>query len=281
MRMTLLRNAFYVASMTIALVSVANASSVRTFVSGTGNDANAGANCPRTAPCRSLATALTVTTSGGEIYTLDPAGYGGLTITGPITIVGVQGSAIAVATGSTGITINAGATDKINISGFVISGAGASSTTGIALNTGLLVLDNSTVKGLTTGLTVTSTHADVINSNFVGNTTGIATTGVGVPFSSIGGGITSGYFPQNSCPCATLVRIQGGSSIDNTTAFTEINPTAALSTPSATIWVFGTSHNATGFTNLLTTSGTGASNALTNPQSYVLPLTNGGGTVPN
>ena len=37
MRMTLLRNAFYVVAMTIALVPAANASSVRTFVSATGH----------------------------------------------------------------------------------------------------------------------------------------------------------------------------------------------------------------------------------------------------
>ena len=42
----------------------AGATSLRTFVSGAGNDANA---CTRSAPCATLAGALTNTTSGGEI----------------------------------------------------------------------------------------------------------------------------------------------------------------------------------------------------------------------
>jgi hypothetical protein len=49
----------------------------RTFVSGLGTDSG---TCTRPAPCRTFAFALTVTTAGGEIDVLDPAGYGPVTI---------------------------------------------------------------------------------------------------------------------------------------------------------------------------------------------------------
>src|ERR1700692_4806072 len=58
----------------------------RTFVSSTGNDSN---NCTNTAtPCRHFAAAYAATPAGGEIDVLDPGNYGGLTITGPISLQG-------------------------------------------------------------------------------------------------------------------------------------------------------------------------------------------------
>ena len=64
-------------------VAPAQAQAVRTWVSGTGNDANP---CSRTSPCLTFAGALAVTASGGEINCLDPGGYGAVTIAQPVTI---------------------------------------------------------------------------------------------------------------------------------------------------------------------------------------------------
>jgi hypothetical protein len=58
----------------------------RTFVSAAGNDSN---NCANVAtPCRHFAAAYAATAPNGEIYVLDPANYGSLTITGPVSIEG-------------------------------------------------------------------------------------------------------------------------------------------------------------------------------------------------
>jgi hypothetical protein len=77
----------------------------RTFVSGTGNDAN---NCQRTTPCRTFQRAHDVTTAGGEVVALDSAGYGSITITKSITISGEGFRAAVTSVGAGhGVTINA------------------------------------------------------------------------------------------------------------------------------------------------------------------------------
>ena len=73
----------------ISAVSSASAQPSRTWVSGIGFDDNP---CSRTAPCKSLAGALSKTAIGGEISVLDPAGYGGVTITKSVTINGTPGA---------------------------------------------------------------------------------------------------------------------------------------------------------------------------------------------
>ena len=57
----------------------AHALAQRTFVSTSGNDANTGANCSLVAPCRSFASAMSVTATDGEIVVLDSGGYGPVT----------------------------------------------------------------------------------------------------------------------------------------------------------------------------------------------------------
>jgi hypothetical protein len=264
--MTAIAKASHIVALTAGLVAAANAAerpdaanaarpgAVDTFVSGLGNDSNASANCPRTAPCLTLKGAYPVTQPGGDIIALDPADYGPLTITGPISILGVEGAVIAVASGTTGITINAPTADKIVIRHFSISGAGAPNTTGIALTGGHLVLRDSTLKLLATGLSVTNTHADVLNTDVIGNTTAIVTSGVGVPYNTAIGV----YLPTACNPsCPTLVRINAGNYTDNTTVFLENNPTSSGGQPTQTFW--SGNYFATGYTTLETSTGTGGS----------------------
>jgi hypothetical protein len=87
------------------MVSSAHAQATRTWVSGVGDDANP---CSRTAPCKTFAGAISKTAPGGEIDTLDPGGFGAVTITKSITLDGKGGglSSILVA-GTNGIVINA------------------------------------------------------------------------------------------------------------------------------------------------------------------------------
>src|SRR5215468_56034 len=124
--------------------SSAFAQNNRTFVSGNGSDSNP---CSLAAPCRSFAGALAQTSPGGEIAVLDTAGYGAVTITKAISIVNEEGveAGITVTSGD-GITINAGASDVVNLRGLTIVGAGGNNgitfTSGGALN-----IQNCVVRG--------------------------------------------------------------------------------------------------------------------------------------
>src|ERR1700692_3533130 len=112
----------------------AQAAAARTFVSAAGSDSN---NCTNVAtPCRHLATAYAATAANGEIYVLDPANYGSLTITGPVSIEGHGWASIAPVSGQAAITINGNAGDAINIIGVVLDGTAITTTTGIAFSSG-------------------------------------------------------------------------------------------------------------------------------------------------
>jgi hypothetical protein len=112
----------------------AQAAAARTFVSAAGSDSN---NCTNVAtPCRHLAAAYAATAANGEIYVLDPANYGSLTITGPVSIEGHGWASIAPVINNPAITINANPGDAINIIGVVLDGTALTNTTGIEFNSG-------------------------------------------------------------------------------------------------------------------------------------------------
>ena len=81
-------NILAVAIFTLTVVSIAQAQATRTWVSGVGDDVNP---CSRTAPCKTYAGAISKTARDGEISTLDPGGFGAVTITKSITINGGNG----------------------------------------------------------------------------------------------------------------------------------------------------------------------------------------------
>src|SRR5215469_13758113 len=124
--------------------SGAYALSNRTFVSGSGSDANP---CSLGAPCRSFAGALAQTSPGGEIAVLDTAGYGAVTITHAISIVNEEGVEAGItATSGDGITITAGATDVVNLRGLTLVGVGG--VNGVTFNTGAaLNIQNCVIRG--------------------------------------------------------------------------------------------------------------------------------------
>jgi hypothetical protein len=140
-----LRLASVVAKMLLlALVAagIASAQASRTWVSGVGDDANP---CSRTAPCKTFAGAISKTAAGGEINCLDPAGFGGVTITKAMTIdcTGTYGSVLVA--GTNGIVVAAGSSDVIIIRGLSLNGlytpatAGNAGINGILYNSGLAV----------------------------------------------------------------------------------------------------------------------------------------------
>src|ERR1700747_3601906 len=114
---------FVVGIATIALcltAQPAHAQATRTWVSGVGDDANP---CPRTAPCKTFAGAISKTANGGEIDALDPGGFGTLTITKSITIDGGGGIvASCLAAGVNCFNISATAGDVIILKNLRLQG---------------------------------------------------------------------------------------------------------------------------------------------------------------
>ncbi len=97
-------NILAVTVFTLTVASMAQAQATRTWVSGVGDDVNP---CSRTAPCKTYAGAISKTAVHGEISTLDPGGFGAVTITKSITIEGTQGQGYGsiLHSGTTGISI--------------------------------------------------------------------------------------------------------------------------------------------------------------------------------
>ena len=137
--------------------SLSPAQATRTWVSGTGDDANP---CSRTAPCLTFAGALTKTLAGGQINALDAGNFGSIIITKPITIDG-RGTAAAISVGavSAAIAINAAPTDLIVLRNLDVQAAVATGPTGfgIYLLRGRLIMENVRVTGFTAGVLVDAT----------------------------------------------------------------------------------------------------------------------------
>jgi hypothetical protein len=111
----------------VAFAAPAHAQATRTWVSGVGDDVNP---CSRTAPCKTFAGAISKTAAGGEINCLDSAGFGGVTITKAMSIIctGVEGGVLV--SGGPGITVNAGANDRVLLEGLDIIGINQTATPG-------------------------------------------------------------------------------------------------------------------------------------------------------
>src|ERR1043165_2920114 len=106
-----------------AYATPASAQATRTWVSGVGDDANP---CSRTAPCKTFAGAISKTATGGEINCLDPAGFGGVTITKSLSIVCnyTEGGVLSAGAGGYRIIVNATRTSHIYLRGLDLHGAG-------------------------------------------------------------------------------------------------------------------------------------------------------------
>jgi hypothetical protein len=139
----------------LALLSIpANAATTaRTWVSGVGNDANTASLCSRTAPCATFAAAQTVTSAGGEINCLDPGGFGTLNITQSISIIcGTTGAAGVLVSIGNGISISAGSTGVVHLSGLDFDGLGTGGI-GVLINNALRVtIQNCVIQGFLAGI---------------------------------------------------------------------------------------------------------------------------------
>ena len=188
----------------------ATAQATRTWVSGVGDDANP---CSRTAPCKTLAGAISKTATGGEINILDPGGFGAVTVTKSITIDGggIIGSILSSATN--GIIVNA-PNSLVTIRNFSINGAGT--TLGIngirVIAVKKLAVENCILTNFSaSGIDInTTTGADVAVSNVT-----IHNANIGVSIAGGGGSTgTTGFTVIDGCHIqgitTTGINIGGG-----------------------------------------------------------------------
>jgi len=180
------RNSLIVALLFLLASGSAFAQATRTWVSGVGNDA---APCSRTAPCKTFAGAISKTAAGGIINCIDPGGFGTVTITKSITISckHVEGSALA--SGTTGVIVNAAGINVV-LRGLDIDG-GAPALLGVNgirfLQGASLLVEDCTIRdfnsaspngnGILVNNTSGSVRLDVVDSHITGNGAGNGTTG--------------------------------------------------------------------------------------------------------
>lgn len=134
----------------------AQALSDRTWVSGTGDDANAAQDCPRSNPCKTFAVALAQTNIAGEINVASPGSFGPMVIDKAVTVdAGGMFAGIQVTNGGTGVTINAPSNAQVALRGLTINGLftfsvpTSNGATGIKFNTGnALYVENCVVENL-------------------------------------------------------------------------------------------------------------------------------------
>src|SRR5262245_24085818 len=209
----------------IFVCSSAFAQATRTWVSGVGSDANP---CSRTAPCQTFAGAISKTAIGGEIDALDPGGFGGVTITKPITISGVGTQASILASGTTGVVVNippapaAPQTDTVTLRNIQINGAGV--TLGLhgvhVFNNTTVNLDNVNIFGFgTNGVLAEGTSKVTINQGNFFNNSGVALHTIGSAQLNIENSMVNGNNIAVQADLGSTIRMSNNGFYDNKTAF--------------------------------------------------------------
>jgi hypothetical protein len=140
----------------LLLQTPAQAQAVRTWVSSTGDDANA---CSITSRCRTFAGALTKTAAGGIISVFDSGSYGAVNINKSISIIAEGAQAGIVTKGANAIVIKAGQKDVVNLQGLSLDGS-QSGANGIAiLSGGTVRVSHCLINGYQNGLNVDTTNS--------------------------------------------------------------------------------------------------------------------------
>jgi hypothetical protein len=166
----------------LAVSVAAQAQATRTWVSGTGDDANP---CSRTAPCKTFPGAYSKTAAGGEINALDAGGFGAVTISKSLTISAEHVEGGVLVSGTNAIVINAGINDVVVLRGLDIEGLGTGLVGIKVLAAGAVHVENCTVNNFTqigidfvpTSLSVTTSQLFVSHS-IIRNNNGASSGGI-------------------------------------------------------------------------------------------------------
>jgi len=204
----------FIAILTLCLAGVAQAQATRTWVSGVGDDVNP---CSRTAPCKTYAGAISKTAAGGEISTLDPGGFGAVTITKSITINGTGQLGSILNAGANGVIINAGVNDTVILRNLQIHGAntGLNGVRILSANEVYIqhcTIQNQSVDGINIEPSVNPVKVMVQHTSILNNTgkgievipTGAATVKLTVEESDISGNNSNGIDVTGNNNTATV-----------------------------------------------------------------------------
>jgi len=208
---------------------LAQAQSTHTWVSGVGDDTYP---CSRTAPCLTLAHALTQTVSGGQVSALDPGAFesGTIpTITQPVTIDGgTNGHLGAVASvDSLQINLTQPAAGGVILRNLKLNGFGGVGLNGIhIMSAGNVSIRNVDISGYAQNCVLVDSGAngaqvDVADSSFTNCSVGISNTGtaaISVGGSTVAFNSTTGLSSTNPFGAVFLFN----SNISNNTQNTSI-----------------------------------------------------------
>ncbi|MFY9556488.1 MAG: right-handed parallel beta-helix repeat-containing protein [Blastocatellia bacterium] len=270
-------NILSVAVVCLICSSAAQAQATRTWASGVGDDANP---CSRTAPCKTYAGCISKTAPGGEISTLDPGGFGGVTITKSITINGDGTLAGILASLVNGVIINANnnaATgDVIVLRNLSINGSG-NGLSGIRYLAAKHVVVEScsisgfTQKGIDVSLGAAGGRLDVTNTTINRTADGVSGTNtagimnIAINRSRIQGTTNAGF---NMLTGNTTV---SDSVVTNNTSFGVIAQGSATITLERTV----VAHNATGISTNAAGATVNMSNTTVNNNTAGITITAG------
>jgi len=166
----------------------------RVFVASYGSDGNP---CTFGSPCKTFQQAVDVVAQGGEVTAIDSAGFGTVTISHAVTITspaGVEAGIAAPTFEGNSITINAGPSDIIHLSGLTLDGDGVVNSAGIVFSGGgNLTIENCVIRNFYDGIDFRPTSSTVIQF-FVSNTLISDNTGAGISINPSGSGPTTGVF---------------------------------------------------------------------------------------
>jgi hypothetical protein len=175
---------FPVVLLILGVASIAQAQATRTWVSGVGDDANP---CSRTAPCKTYAGAISKTAAGGIISTLDPGGFGAVTITKSITIEGTGTLGHILNALVNGVIINAAAGDVVVLRDLSIHGAGSGLNGVRILQAGEVYIQNCNIQNQAGDGIDIAVGAGTAGKVFVQRSSIINTTGRGIEVIPTGG----------------------------------------------------------------------------------------------
>jgi len=214
---------FTLAAILFCTAAAADAQATRTWVSGVGDDANP---CSRTAPCKTFASAISKTATGGEINCLDPGGFGTVTLTKSVRIDcrGTLGSILA--SGTTGVIIN-GSTAVVSLRGLNINGAGTGINGIRVISAARVNIEETVIDGFTSNGVSVENSADIkvmIDRSTLRNNTAAGVSGLPVGSADIAvsnTSLTGNGTAIAAGPNATF-RISGNMIFHNTTGLSAL-----------------------------------------------------------
>lgn len=146
------------ASLSLIAATSANAQATRTWISGVGDDANP---CSRTAPCKTIAGAISKTAAGGEINALDPGGFGAVTITKSITLDFSPQLGGVLVSGTSGVNVNGAGVD-VTLRGLDLVGVGRAAPFGVnIIQARSVTIEDTRITGFATAAVKAHTAADL------------------------------------------------------------------------------------------------------------------------